>query len=613
MKSETELINCTLSDEISRGNSPDNDTPNSIKIDHLTPLTARFKEMPKPTILYVDDDRENLTSFKAVFRRSYQIFLASSAKEAMDILKSNEILVLITDQRMPGMSGSELLEIAAKEYPDTLRFMLTGFTDYHPLVDAINKGKVHGYFAKPFDAVNIRSRIDNNLKSHYLELENSQLLKKLRQGERFLDTIIENIPHMICVKEVENLSFVRLNLAGEELLGYPRDELVGKTAYDLFPKEDADLFTLSDRRALSCGALVDIPEERIKTRYKGVRWLHIQKMPIMDENGKARFLLSVSRDITDHKTMVEREVLLDKQLRQLKKFEALGRLASGVAHDFNNLLSPIISYTEMLYMDIPDDSPFCVYVNGIHRAALRSKDLVNQILTFSRQAESKVAPMKLDSVIKEALALIRSSFSSAIRIDEHIDPDCGFVVADATQIHQLTMNLCTNGCHAMEANGGVLTVELNQVMFNIEQHIEESSVEKSDGPESVENTTLDTIDGSGPVEDTELYFVEHISYDPVEDTSHESFHSCTVDLQNIKKQPLIACACLKVTDTGTGIDQTILDRVFDPYFTTKPIDKGTGLGFSVVQGIVKSYGGYITIKSKPGKGTEVVIHLPIHH
>jgi len=534
-------------------------------------------EQPRPTILYVDDDMENLTSFKAVFRRSYEILIASSGAEAIEILRSHDILVLITDQRMPGMSGSELLEIAARDYPDTLRFMLTGFTDYHPLVDAINNGKLHGYFAKPFDAVNIRSRLDNSLKSHYLELENSRLLNKLQQNEHFLDTIIESIPHMISVKEVEHLSFVRFNFACEELLGYPSEELIGRTVYDVFSKEEADHFTEMDRQALNSCKPIDIPEEKIQTVHKGCRWLHTQKIPIMNAYGKPQFLLTISQDITECKKMTEREADFEKQIRQLTKNQALGQLASGVAHDFNNLLSPIMGYTEILQMAIQFDSPLQRHLDKIYSAASRSKSLIHQILTFSREAERKVTPMQLEPVIKEAIGLIRGSFPPAIEILEDIDPDCGLVVADATQIHQIIMNLATNACHAMEPHGGMLTVELKK--FQLERREEEC-------------------------------FDSMAALDPL--TSKEDLSSHKL-LQNDIKGQLGMCVCLKVIDTGTGIDQSILDRVFDPYFTTKASDKGTGLGLSVVHGIVKSCGGDIYISSRLGAGTEVTIHFPIHH
>ncbi|MBF0211073.1 MAG: PAS domain S-box protein [Desulfamplus sp.] len=505
----------------------------------------------KPTILYVDDDIENLTSFKALFRRLYHIFLASSAQEAIDILRSNDILVMITDQRMPGMTGSELLEIAAQEFPNTLRFMLTGFTDYNPLVDAINKGRLHGYFSKPFDAECIKSKIDNNLKSYYLELENMELLKRLQQNERFLDTIIENIPNTICVKEAKNLSFVRVNRAGEELLGYSKEELIGKSAYDLFSQEEANAVTKEDSDVLLSSKALDIPAKEINIPNRGARWVHTQKIPILDDSGKAQFLLTLCRDITEHKQMVEKEAALQKQILELKKTQALGRLARGVAHDFNNMLSPIINYTEMLKMDISSDEgnegnkSLRLYLDGIYTAALRSKELVHQILTFSRKSEQKFYPIKLEPVIKEALILLRSSLYPNIEIIEMIDSNCGSVAADTTQIHQIIMNLATNSCHAMEENGGVLSVELKQV-------------------------TLD-FDSSGGRE----------------------------------------FACLAVQDSGVGIEQSIIDKVFDPYFTTKENNKGTGLGLSVVQGIVKSYNGDISIRSAVGIGTEVIIYLPI--
>ena len=193
--------------------------------------------LPKVRILYVDDDIENLNSFKAVFRRIYDVHLAGSAQEAFDILRKRDIQVLITDQRMPGMTGTELLEQVAVRYPDILRYMLTGFSDFDPLVDAINKGKLMGYFSKPIDHEFIKSRIEEGLKRYYLEMKNQNLLEKIRQSEIFLAAIVDNIPDMIFVKEAENLSYVRFNRAGETLLGYPASEMIGKTDYDFFPRK----------------------------------------------------------------------------------------------------------------------------------------------------------------------------------------------------------------------------------------------------------------------------------------------------------------------------------------------------------------------------------------
>lgn len=198
--------------------------------------------MQKARILYVDDDMENLTSFKAIFRRRYEVYLAESAHQALDILDTTDIQVLITDQRMPGMTGSDLLEIVAERYPQILRYMLTGFSDFDPLVDAINKGQVQGYFTKPIDREFILSRIEDGLQRYYLQWKNQTLLEELQQREMFLNAIFEHIPDLIFVKDANSLRFVRLNRSVERLLGYPVKEMVGKTDYDFFPKEEADFF-----------------------------------------------------------------------------------------------------------------------------------------------------------------------------------------------------------------------------------------------------------------------------------------------------------------------------------------------------------------------------------
>jgi len=143
-------------------------------------------QKPKATILYVDDDLENLAGFKAAFRRDYEVHLANSAANAMDILKSHSIQVLITDQRMPEMTGSELLERLADAYPDMLRFMLTGFTDFDPLVCALNDGQLQGYFSKPLDVPQFKARIEDGLAKYYLQIENRELYQALREREQQL-------------------------------------------------------------------------------------------------------------------------------------------------------------------------------------------------------------------------------------------------------------------------------------------------------------------------------------------------------------------------------------------------------------------------------------------
>jgi PAS domain S-box-containing protein len=511
----------------------------------MTPAAS----MPKVRILYVDDDIENLDSFKAVFRRIYDVSLADSAQQALDILRKRDIQVLITDQRMPGMTGTELLEQVAAQYPDILRYMLTGFSDFDPLVDAINKGKLLGYFSKPIDHEFIKSRIEEGLKRHYLEMKNHILLEEIRQNEIFLTTIIDNIPDMIFVKDAENLSFVRLNRAGETLLGYPVEEMIGKTDYDLFSEEEADIFTRKDREVLDSKRLIDIPEESVQTRFQGKRWVHTKKIPILDGNGNPLYLLGVSRDITEYRTMLENEKKLEAQLRQAQKMEAIGTLAGGIAHDFNNILTAVIGYSDLALGFVEKESLLEGYIHEVNTAGNRAKELVKQILTVARRSKTERIPVQVSLIVKEALNLIRSTLPTTIEIQTSLNSQA-IINGDPTHIHQIFMNLCTNAAQALESDSGIITVSLSD--SKLDPDIKEKPSNLTPG--------------------------DYIT--------------------------------ITVTDTGKGISGKDMEFIFEPYFTTKDIGTGTGLGLSVVQGIVKSYGGDISVQSEIGHGSTFTIYLP---
>jgi len=256
------------------------------------------------------------------------------------------------------------------------------------------------------------------------------------------------------------------------------------------------------------------------------------------------------RDITEIKRFEKEKLKLETQLHQAQKMESIGTLAGGIAHDFNNILFPILGYSDMLLADIPEDSPFRDSLNEIYTSALRAKALVKQILTFSRQDTNELILMKMQPVVKEALKLIRSTISTTIDITQDIRSDCGVIKADPTQIHQIIMNLTTNAYHAMEETGGELKVSLKEIEL---------------GEHDV--TIPDMIPG--------VY------------------------------------ACLAVADTGMGMDKDVTEKIFNPFFTTKEVGKGTGMGLSVVHGIVKSMGGSIHVYSEPGKGTEFKVYFPI--
>jgi nitrogen-specific signal transduction histidine kinase/ActR/RegA family two-component response regulator len=267
-------------------------------------------------------------------------------------------------------------------------------------------------------------------------------------------------------------------------------------------------------------------------------------------NGAVNGIVSFGRDITGRKLAEEEKANLEAQLQQAQKMESIGTLAGGIAHDFNNILFPMFGYLEMMLEDVPEDNPLRGKLAEVFNGAIRARDLVQQILTFSRQTEIEKKPLKMQFVIKEVLKLIRSSLPTTIGIHQDISNECEFVMADPTQVHQIAMNLITNAYHAMEETGGELTVNLKEVELAAE------------------------------------------------------------DLKDLAMIPG-PYVCLSVADTGPGMDQGIIARIFDPYFTTKEEDKGTGLGLAVVHGIVKSHGGHISVYSEPGKGAEFKVYLPV--
>jgi signal transduction histidine kinase len=260
--------------------------------------------------------------------------------------------------------------------------------------------------------------------------------------------------------------------------------------------------------------------------------------------------LQIAMDITDLARMQEEKLQLEKQLRQAQKMEAIGTLAGGIAHDFNNILAAVLGYAEIALDECRGQPPLDGYLGEILKASHRAKDLTRQILTFSRQAEIAPKPVRIKSIVHEAVKLLRASLPTTIAIKEDLDCDAT-VMADPTQLHQVVMNLATNAAHAMEKGGGVLSIAL-------------------------------------------------------EEASHPSIPPDTEGDGEAR-----GYVRLTIADTGHGIDPSIRERIFDPYFTTKDKGKGTGMGLSVVHGIVKNYGGEIEVDSIIGEGAVFRIMLPL--
>jgi len=259
--------------------------------------------------------------------------------------------------------------------------------------------------------------------------------------------------------------------------------------------------------------------------------------------------VKLKNKITELNDSDSERLKLESQLRQAQKMEAIGTLASGIAHDFNNILSSVVGYSDLLLLDIPEGNGQRKYLEQILKAGNRAKDLVKQILMFSRQTDQKIMPLKIHHVLKEVIKLSRSTLPTTTQIKQDIPEDIGTVMADPTQVHQIVMNLVTNAFHAMAETGGTLTIDLEDV-----------------------DLSADNLPEPG-----------------------------------LAAGPYV---CLTIADTGTGMDDEIRKKIFEPYFTTKERDKGTGLGLAVVHGIITSYKGTIVVDSEPGKRTAFKVYIP---
>ncbi len=405
--------------------------------------------------------------------------------------------------------------------------------------------------------------------------------RELSEVNAFLDAIVENIPHMIFVKDAERLAFQRFNRAGEELLGLSRQVLLGKTDADFWPAEQVEHFVHKDRETLARGKLVEIEEEPIETA-RGRRWLRTKKIPLRDARGEPTFLLGISEDITEQKRVQEElarakaeleervaertaelsrlnaELLQEvserksaeaalrrseEQLRQAHKMEAVGLLAGGVAHDFNNLLTVIVGYAGALLNDVALTEEVKDDLAQINKAAEQASVLTRQLLTFSRRQLLKPEVLDLNARVRDLEKMLRRLVGENITLHVRLAPRPIWVKADAGQIEQVILNLVVNARDAIEAHGEII----------------------------VESAQLDVTEPGRGTRSRVL---------------------------------------LSVSDTGHGMDEATRSRIFEPFFTTKERGRGTGLGLATVYGIVEQSGGVISVLSEPGAGSTFNVYLP---
>jgi len=361
----------------------------------------------------------------------------------------------------------------------------------------------------------------------------------IRENELKFRSLFELSPQAIALTEIASGELLDVNGKLCELTKYSREEIIGKTTTEVgfYSEKDRRIFVSELMTSGQVNGLeMDFfaKDGTVLTAMMFARPIKIVGEPL---------LLTIFHDITEQKH-------LQKNIAKAQRMEAIGNLAGGIAHDFNNLLFPITGMAELLTEDLDPGSVQYENVQEILKAGMRGSDLVKQILAFSRQSEHKMIPVRVQQVLREVVKLSRATIPTNIEIWEDIQKECGLVLADPTQLHQIGMNLITNAYHAIERSDGKISVTLK-----------ETDLGAGDPP-----------DGS----------VEPGRY-----------------------------ALLTVSDTGMGIDPGVMNKIFEPYFTTKEQGKGTGLGLAVVYGIVKDHGGAVAVDSQIRKGTTFKVYLPL--
>jgi PAS domain S-box-containing protein len=363
--------------------------------------------------------------------------------------------------------------------------------------------------------------------------------KDLRESEERLKAIFGANPDPVAVYNADGHPLY-LNTAFIDVFGWTLEELQGKQI-PFVPKDQEKLAQTKIREIYRTGDPVRFETKRFSKQGRIID-IFLSAAIIKDYKGMHNGLVVNLKDISNRK-------MLENQLQHAQKMEAIGTLAGGIAHDFNNMLFPIMGHTEILLLDTRDHNPTQNRLQKIYKGARRAKDLVRQILTFSRHGSVELQTMKLQPIVKEAISLVKAAMPDTVEIEEHIDDNCKAVKADSTQIHQIVMNLATNASHAMEENGGIIKVSLKEIKFG-------------------EN-----------------------------------------DLISPDMKPGIYI-CLSIADGGSGMDEELIKQIFDPFFTTKEKGRGTGMGLATVHGIVKKMKGEIQVLSEPGKGAIFNIYFP---
>jgi PAS domain S-box-containing protein len=373
--------------------------------------------------------------------------------------------------------------------------------------------------------------------------------RALRDSEEKYRQLVNFAPAAICEIDVATGKFISFNKILPEYTGYSREELFSMKIGDLLSDDSRSRFIERARQVRQGKDISGTIEYRIKTRYGGDICFMVNSRYFF-ENDQAVRVTIVAHNITEIKAAEQERKKLEDQLRQSQKMEAIGTLAAGIAHDFNNILSAILGYAELSQLHVPKNSDAERYLNKMDMACRQAKELIRQILAFSRQNDPDKTSLAVNAVISEAMKMVSPSLPADIHIRPKLHPASGVIDADPVQIQQVLLNLFSNAGHAMKESGGVIDVQAL----------------------------------------------------PVDLTRAEA-----TAVPGLKGGPYVK---ISIRDAGKGMSRDVMERVFDPYYTTKQTHEGTGLGLAIVRNIVVAHDGAVAVESVPGRGSVFHVYLP---
>ncbi len=498
---------------------------------------------PLRLLLVEDSDTDEALVILHLTRGGFdpQVKRVETAHEFEHALYHGTWDIIIADYNLPTFSGFDALAIFRRSGFDLPFLLVSGTVGEDVAVQAM-RGGAQDYLLKDH-LTRLAPAVIRELREARQRAERRAAESALKDSELRYRTLVENSNDLVSEIDIHGrVHYVSPNHLA--ITGYAQSELIGTSIFERIHTDDLAHVQEKFQQRGGAAALY-----RYRHKDGAWRWFESSGRAFTTADGRERGVV-ITRDITASIEADHIRKSLEAQLRQAQKMEAIGTLAGGIAHDFNNILTGILGNMELAGLELPPGHPARHFLQDALKASNRARDLVAQILLFSRRRDQQRIVTTLDRILKEALSLLRASLPSTIEFHTDIAPGCPRVLCDATQVHQVVMNLGTNAAHAMRERGGILTV------------------------------TLGLCDA-----------------DPALAAAHPQLASGRA-------------VCLRVRDTGIGMDAPTRERMFEPFFTTKPAGEGTGLGLAVVHGIMQNHDGAITVDSKPGFGTEFRLYFP---